>query len=366
MEWKLRSDLIHDQDKIPWNDSHFSAVLGHVLEVSLNSDSYAPITTILWDNEDLFQKFGPGAEIEQVENILAEFEAVANEAGSLVYSFFFAIDDISTTGKAVGDLLEQIEQLKTNIIRFSISNPQSSMIRTNITSEAAVVDSSSMIVSLLHDLKELMNREDDLIAHVKGQIKILHQAYWEWNPRNQYDIGALKVAKNFSAQLSLQARRNSDVEDIVVGFEDNTIDILVKLVGGTQQLKIISIFGMPGLGKTTLAKILYNHPSVNHYFDECSWCIISQAYQIKSVLTDILTRSESELDRAIILNMEEESLAERIYKSLKGRRYLIVMDDIWNSDVWDDLRRYFPNDGNGSRILFTSRNSLEVYSPPLL
>ncbi|KAG8381125.1 hypothetical protein BUALT_Bualt06G0089900 [Buddleja alternifolia] len=143
MEWKLRPDLIHDQDKIPWNDSQFSAVFGHVLEVSLDSDSFAPITTILWDNEDLFQKFGPGnfenysemvaffpqelrelfmvpklqinslkkelrslvivlgdtsllgAEIEQVENILAEFEAVANEAGSLVHSFFFATDDIS-------------------------------------------------------------------------------------------------------------------------------------------------------------------------------------------------------------------------------------------------------------------------------
>ncbi|KAG8381124.1 hypothetical protein BUALT_Bualt06G0089800 [Buddleja alternifolia] len=259
------------------------------------------------------------------------------------------------------------------------------MIRTNITLEAAVVDSSSMIISLLRDLEELMNREDDLIAHVKGQIKILHQGLMLSHSFLK-DIKVLQLAEieelkevvmrirdaafeaeylinsflvrdaPHCAQLSLQAKRNFDVEDIVVGFEDNTIDILDKLVGGTQQLKIISIFGMPGLGKTTLAKILYNHPSVNHYFDKCSWCIISQAYQIKSVLTDILTSSESELDRAIILNMEEESLAERIYKSLKGRRYLIVMDDIWNSDVWNDLSRCFPNDGNGSRILFTSRN----------
>ncbi|KAG8383915.1 hypothetical protein BUALT_Bualt04G0063700 [Buddleja alternifolia] len=58
----------------------------------------------------------------------------------------------------------------------------------------------------------------------------------------------------------------------------------------------------------------------------------------------------------MILDMEEEILAERVYKSLKGRRYLIAMDDIWSLDVWDDLHRCFPDDGNGSRILFTSRN----------
>ncbi|XP_022886711.1 putative late blight resistance protein homolog R1B-12 [Olea europaea var. sylvestris] len=54
--------------------------------------------------------------------------------------------------------------------------------------------------------------------------------------------------------------------------------------------------------------------------------------------------------------MEEESLAEKLYKSLKGLRYLIVIDDIWDINVWNDLERYFPKDGMGSRILFTTRN----------
>ncbi|CAA3001370.1 late blight resistance homolog R1A-3 [Olea europaea subsp. europaea] len=54
--------------------------------------------------------------------------------------------------------------------------------------------------------------------------------------------------------------------------------------------------------------------------------------------------------------MEEENLAEMLYKSLKGMRYLIVMDDVWDTKPWDDLKRYFPDDRTGSRILFTSRN----------
>ncbi|GFY89246.1 hypothetical protein Acr_06g0011860 [Actinidia rufa] len=54
--------------------------------------------------------------------------------------------------------------------------------------------------------------------------------------------------------------------------------------------------------------------------------------------------------------MSDEDLAPRLCKSLKGRRYFIVMDDIWDSRVWSDLKTCFPNDNNGSRIMFTSRN----------
>ncbi|XP_059650668.1 putative late blight resistance protein homolog R1B-17 [Cornus florida] len=48
-------------------------------------------------------------------------------------------------------------------------------------------------------------------------------------------------------------------------------------------------------------------------------------------------------------------LGEELYKRLKGNKYLIVIDDIWNILAWDNLKIYFPNDNNGSRIMFTSR-----------
>ncbi|KAL0357578.1 UNVERIFIED_CONTAM: putative late blight resistance proteinR1A-10 [Sesamum calycinum] len=54
---------------------------------------------------------------------------------------------------------------------------------------------------------------------------------------------------------------------------------------------------------------------------------------------------------------EDEELVVYLYQRLKGRRYLIVMDDMWDTEIWDAVRRSFPDDGNGSRVLLTTRIS---------
>ncbi|KAH0716883.1 hypothetical protein KY285_012914 [Solanum tuberosum] len=54
---------------------------------------------------------------------------------------------------------------------------------------------------------------------------------------------------------------------------------------------------------------------------------------------------------------DEAELADMLHKSLHGKRYLIVMDDIWSSKVWDDVRRCFPSQNKGSRIMLTTRNN---------
>ncbi|XP_022871219.1 putative late blight resistance protein homolog R1B-14 [Olea europaea var. sylvestris] len=174
--------------------------------------------------------------------------------------------------------------------------------------------------------------------------------------KNNIDAaGILEVAKCPAEQVSSQSTKYPVFGNIIVGFEKVATEIVGQLVRGPDQLQIISIFGMPGIGKTTLANILYNDPSVVDRFDKRSWGVVSQTYNKKILLIEMLC-SINHSKRETLENKAEESLAEKLYKSLKGCRYLIVIDDIWDINVWNDLERYFPNDRIGSRILFTTRN----------
>ncbi|CAL5430387.1 unnamed protein product [Camellia sinensis] len=143
-------------------------------------------------------------------------------------------------------------------------------------------------------------------------------------------------------------------EEITVGFDDEALTIKQLLAGGKKQLQMISIVGMPGLGKTTLPTKLYNDPYITHYFHIRAWTYASQLPRITDMLLDIL-RSVNVVFTDEIKNMTNEKLGEKLYKQLKGKRYLIVIDDLWDIGAWVNLKMYFPNDNNGSRVMFTSR-----------
>ncbi|KAH0709106.1 hypothetical protein KY284_010533 [Solanum tuberosum] len=69
----------------------------------------------------------------------------------------------------------------------------------------------------------------------------------------------------------------------------------------------------------------------------------------------VLCRSIGEVNNEVEKNSTTEQLAERVYRSLKGRKYLIILDDMWSIEAWQHVRRSFPDDHNGSRIVLTTK-----------
>ncbi|XP_059638545.1 putative disease resistance RPP13-like protein 3 [Cornus florida] len=145
------------------------------------------------------------------------------------------------------------------------------------------------------------------------------------------------------------------VEEAVLGFDED-IRTLMELLAGDHEkdLKYIPIVGMPGLGKTTLARKVYNNPFIVYYFHIRAWTYVSQVYQKRDILLSIINSACIHVF-GNIRNMSDEELGEHFYKALEGKRYLVVIDDLWSIEAWDVLKRYFPNDRNGSRIVFTTR-----------
>ncbi|KAL7099391.1 hypothetical protein ACP275_09G082000 [Erythranthe tilingii] len=146
-------------------------------------------------------------------------------------------------------------------------------------------------------------------------------------------------------------------QNAMVGFDDLLIQVMDKLTGGQSNLQILPIVGMGGIGKTTLARNAYLKPLIKHHFDICAWVTISQNYNVQEILIKILLCISKAGSRETLSAKREDELGERIHKSLWGRRYLIVMDDIWSVEVWDRVQIFFPDNGKESRIMITTRLS---------
>ncbi|XP_051123137.1 putative late blight resistance protein homolog R1B-17 isoform X1 [Andrographis paniculata] len=169
------------------------------------------------------------------------------------------------------------------------------------------------------------------------------------------DAPAQKQSNYASVAAGGSPAATSYVSNVVVGLDEHVNTIRDKLVRGRSKLEILPIVGMGGIGKTTLAKRLFEDSFVVDHFDLLIWLTISQEYSYEQILKVGLEGKAGEDE-----NLDE--LGTKFYQKLFGRRYLIVMDDMWSTGAWDELKNYFRDDENGSRILLTTRLSNMVVS----
>ena len=149
----------------------------------------------------------------------------------------------------------------------------------------------------------------------------------------------------------------------VVGMKDEAeaVKDMLKINGGLER-EVVAIVGMGGLGKTTLAKKVYNDPGVKGHFQCRALVYVSQVYTIRELLMGIANNVMRETDH--MRNMGENSLGNEVRKYLDEKRYLIVLDDVWSIQVWNRLCLHLP-ESNGSRVLITTRNqqiALDAYA----
>ncbi|KAK4374137.1 hypothetical protein RND71_004814 [Anisodus tanguticus] len=122
----------------------------------------------------------------------------------------------------------------------------------------------------------------------------------------------------------------SALENDMVGHKFEQDCMRSQLRGHSSQLEVISVVGMGGIGKSTFAKKMFFDPSIVSFFDIRGWITVSKDYDYRKILLCLLQDAigvKEKLDK-----VSDEDLADHLPKSLKGRRYLIVVDDIWSME----------------------------------
>ncbi|KAL9177372.1 hypothetical protein ABFS82_01G054300 [Erythranthe guttata] len=139
--------------------------------------------------------------------------------------------------------------------------------------------------------------------------------------------------------------READAEKIV--------DILVNQVNDNQEITILPIIGVGGLGKTTLAQLVYNDPRVVEHFDKLIWVCVSDNFDSKTLVKAMIESGAGSAPDLLHL----DALQRGLWELLNNKMYLLVLDDVWNDDQekWSELRNVLACGRTGCSIIVTTR-----------
>lgn len=194
----------------------------------------------------------------------------------------------------------------------------------------------------------------DIVIKVKELNERLDQIATE---KQKYSLNS----NSSSSEGTDRFRTTSYVEASKVrGRDEDKTNLIKKLLKESSQsernmgLNLISVVGMGGIGKTTLARLAYNSAEVTAHFEMTMWVVVSEPFDVvriaKAVVEDVENKSPDVF--------ELETLLRRLRNSINKKKYLLVLDDVWTeeSGSWEPLISSLEVGAPGSTILVTTRN----------
>ncbi|CAM0878796.1 unnamed protein product [Alopecurus aequalis] len=213
---------------------------------------------------------------------------------------------------------------------------------------------------LPHDFPNLLENGNNQIGDVIRDIKNKLQVVAEKGERYNSDVENVVANATTKATTDLQISAIYKDKEQLIGIKVPK-DELIRLFEEDgdvpkKSLKIFSITGMGGLGKTTLAKAVYD--KLQKQYHTRAFVTVGQNPDVQKVLKNILTECQN--DASNLEHLDVPQLVNLLLEFLEHKRYFIVIDDLWDSEkwdteAWDTIKCAFPANNYGSRVITTTR-----------
>ncbi|CAM0871895.1 unnamed protein product [Alopecurus aequalis] len=194
----------------------------------------------------------------------------------------------------------------------------------------------------------IFNQIVDEVGQIEKEINQVTRLKEKWLEPSQLGHDNLNEMERQRSQDSFP---ELVTDEDLIGIEDNRRMLTGWLYSDEIDSQVITVSGMGGLGKTTLVTNVYEREKVN--FKAKAWMVVSQTYTVDALLRMLLRKigCTSNIDR-----MDAHDLKEEIKEMLKDRECLIVLDDVWDQEVYFQMRDAFQK-SRGSRIIITTRQN---------
>ncbi|CAL5444784.1 unnamed protein product [Camellia sinensis] len=277
------------------------------------------------------QKFlyGVSDQVEQIRVELNRMECFLQDANYAIQSDLVDAGVNNWVAEIRKLAFETEDILETYVIKVS----SKSCFRNTLKRFACIFNKWLDVHNVGSEIGAIKNKITDLTANTYGSKNIVEK------------------------QQKLRKSVQPVVEEDFVGFGEDLNKVVKHLVQADNYTpgRVVSICGMGGLGKTTIANIVYHHKDVQNHFDCLAWVCTTQIHQTRDILQEIFINLVPERKEDVV-RMAKEELFEQLYKIQQSKKCLVVLDDIWSIKVWKRLKPAFPNGNTGSKILLTTRN----------